>query len=137
MNNDRKSLSRPLVCKIVDRSKLSKKGEKMIQNEVANLTLIQSKGVIKMYKTYKSPISYYIFTEFCNGGDMRQLLLARGGKFSLEESRKLIKKVVKGIYDMHQVGIVHRDIKLANILINFKGPISVNGIILTEEDICG
>ena len=39
---------KPLVCKIIDRSKLSMRTERMIKNEIGNLQLINSPGVIHM-----------------------------------------------------------------------------------------
>ncbi len=38
----------PLVCKIIDRSKISMRTEYMIRNEIGNLHLINSPGVIHM-----------------------------------------------------------------------------------------
>jgi len=38
----------PLVCKMVERSKLSMRAERMIKNEIANLGLVNSKSVINM-----------------------------------------------------------------------------------------
>ncbi len=39
---------KPLVCKVIDRSKLSIRTERMIKNEIGNLQLINSPGVIHM-----------------------------------------------------------------------------------------
>lgn len=39
---------KPLVCKLIDRSKLSMRTEHMIRNEIGNLHLINSPGVINM-----------------------------------------------------------------------------------------
>lgn len=115
----------PLVCKVIERAALSEKGEKMVKNEIANLELVESDGVIRLFKTFKTSTHFYIMTEFCNGGDVSELLEARGGKISEAEARILISKVAYGLSDMHDAGVMHRDLKLANILLNFKGGIKL------------
>jgi serine/threonine protein kinase len=51
----------------------------MIKNEIANLQLIKSTEVIQMTQFYKTHQAYYIFSEYCNGGDVSQLLKAKKG----------------------------------------------------------
>lgn len=115
---------RPLVCKVVEREALSAKGEKMIKNEILNLQLIDSPNVIQLLKTFKTATHYYIITELCNGGDVSQLLAAKGGQGLPEYvARSILSKIACGLEDMHTACVLHRDIKLPNILINFECPV--------------
>jgi serine/threonine-protein kinase ULK/ATG1 len=126
-----------LVCKIIEREALSAKGEKMIKNEILNLQMIdQSEGVITLVKTFKTSSHYYLITELCNGGDVSQLLAARGGRLSESVARLILSKIAVGLDDLHSAGILHRDIKLPNILLNFEAPVALeNGDVLTQEDL--
>ena len=56
--------------------------------------------------------------EYANGYDLAVLLKARG-KIRQEEARIIIRQVVQGIKDVWSLGIIHRDMKLANILLHF------------------
>ena len=56
--------------------------------------------------------------EYANGYDLAVLLKVRG-TIRQEEARLIIKQLVQGINDVWSLGIVHRDIKLANILLHF------------------
>ena len=56
--------------------------------------------------------------EYANGYDLGILLKARG-HISQEEARIIIRQVVSGIRDVWSLNIIHRDMKLANILIHF------------------
>lgn len=56
--------------------------------------------------------------EYANGYDLAHLLKARG-RIRQEEARIIIRQVVSGIKDVWSMGIIHRDIKLANILLHF------------------
>ena len=95
-----------------------------------------SNGVIRSSKTYKTHKSYYIITDFCNGGDLNQLLEAKGGSLTEEETRIVMKKIVRGLSIIHARGIVHRDLKLANIFLDFKCPLKLsNGKVLSHDDL--
>jgi serine/threonine-protein kinase ULK/ATG1 len=124
-----------LVCKVIDRATLSVKGEKMIKNEILNLQMIDnSDGVITLVNSVKTPSHYYIITDLCNGGDVSQLLAARGGKLPESVARKILSQVAVGLDDMHTAGVLHRDIKLPNILLNFQCPIQMpDGGQVTQE----
>lgn len=54
----------------------------MIKNEIGNLQLINSPGVIHMTQFYKTHQAYYIFSDYCNGGDASQLMAAKGGSLT-------------------------------------------------------
>ena len=92
----------------------------MIQNEIENLSMIKSPHVISMKKYYKTHSQYYIFTEVCNGGDLSLLKKSRpSGRIREEECRIIMKKLVSGLRDLYEHDIVHRDLKLSNVLLNF------------------
>jgi serine/threonine protein kinase len=75
--------------------------------------------VIALEKIYKTHSNYYIFTSLCNGGDLNMLKKARGS-LTEHESRLIMKQLVQGLKDLFESDIVHRDLKLANIMLNFK-----------------
>jgi len=111
------------VCKLIERKKLSSRGEQLIKNEISNLQMIQSKGVIQLAQFYKTHQAYYIFCDYCNGSDLSQIIRAKGGFLCEEAARLIFSKIVRGVDDLHSAGIIHRDIKAPNILIDFKSPI--------------
>ena len=56
----------------------------------------------------------YIITEYCNGGDLKSLMI-REGHFDEESARKVVLGVYEGLRYLAEENIVHRDIKTANI----------------------
>lgn len=57
--------------------------------------------------------------EFCNGGDLKGYIQARGGYLMEEEARLILRQIVAGVSDIKTQLVMHRDLKPANILIHF------------------
>lgn len=57
--------------------------------------------------------------QYCNGGDLDELRELRG-RFSEQEARYFLSQIIKGFQAINKMNVVHRDLKLANILVNFK-----------------
>lgn len=126
-----------MACKIISREKLQNaKQEEFVKNEIRNLSLVKSQNVIQLNKTYKTHSSIYIFTELCNGGDVSSLIESRGS-LTESEARLIMRKLVNGLKDLFESDIVHRDLKLPNVLLNFKfkDSLSINGQEYTEFDL--
>jgi serine/threonine-protein kinase len=62
----------------------------------------------------------YLVQEFLDGGDLRQLLNARG-RLSPEEAAAIVAQVARGLAVAHQRGVYHRDVKPGNILLALQG----------------
>jgi serine/threonine protein kinase len=62
-------------------------------------------------------------------------MAAKGGKLREEEARVILSKIVAGVEDLHSAHILHRDLKLPNILIHFKTPLKIGDMELTQEDL--
>ena len=57
--------------------------------------------------------------QYCNGGDLDDLRQLRG-RFSEQEARYFISQVLRGFKAINSMNVLHRDLKLANILVHFK-----------------
>lgn len=62
------------ACKVVERKNLCQYKESLIVSEISNQDSISSNFVVKMCKAIKTDARYYIFMEYCNGGDLKQLM---------------------------------------------------------------
>ena len=65
--------------------------------------------------------------EHCNGGDVDSFVKARLGYLPEIEARLILKQLVQGLVAIKAHNVMHRDLKLNNILMNFPN--------LTKEDI--
>jgi serine/threonine-protein kinase ULK/ATG1 len=66
----------------------------------------------------KSRSSFYIVLEYCNAGDLGSLMRFHE-RLGEDEAREVISQLVEGMSHLHSLGIIHRDLKLNNILLNF------------------
>lgn len=67
----------------------------------------------------------YLILELLRGGDLLDALtLAPEGRYSEGDARTIFQQLVEGVAYMHSMGVVHRDLKLDNLLLARKGDIS-------------
>ena len=65
-----------------------------------------------MRKAIKTDSRYYIFMEYCNGSDLKELMELKRWKVSPQVIQKILFQLVNGFYDMMRELVIHRDLKL-------------------------
>ena len=112
------------ATKRMDRAEFDKPdNNKRLLNEISILQKISHKNIVKLIEVKKTKSHIYIVTEFCNGGsltdNLNKYVQIHRKAFSEEIVQYLMKQIVSAIYYLHMNKIVHRDLKLDNILLNF------------------
>lgn len=64
--------------------------------------------------------NYYILLELCEGGEIYNKIKAKG-KLSEDEVRNYGFQFAQGLKYMHDNNIMHRDLKLSNLLLTEQG----------------
>ncbi|XP_024858279.1 serine/threonine-protein kinase 33 isoform X2 [Kryptolebias marmoratus] len=88
----------------------------MVENEIIVLRSVNHAHIIYLEAIYTSPLMIYLVTELCEGGDLKQLLQQKN-VFTEDETRKIIFCLADAVAYLHKSGIIHRDLKLENILV--------------------
>ena len=57
--------------------------------------------------------------EYCNGGNLEELMEAKGYKVTGELIQMIMRQLITGVNDMMAVNVIHRDLKLENIMLHF------------------
>ena len=99
------------------------RARKYLENEINILKEIDHPNIIKLVEVKETTQFYYLVMELCNGGGLSECLEEYQKKykkpFPEETVQFLMKQIVGGINYLHKRNILHRDIKLDNILVNF------------------
>ncbi|KAG8530757.1 uncharacterized protein KY384_004114 [Bacidia gigantensis] len=124
--------------------KVLRKADMVAKNQVTNVKAEraimmwqgESDFVAKLYWTFSSKDYLFLVMEYLNGGDCAALVKVLG---CLPEdwAKKYIAEVVQGIEHLHSRGIVHRDIKPDNLLIDPKGHLKLTDFGLSRMGLIG
>ena len=102
----------------------SEKVRKYFQNEINILQIIHHKNIMNLIELKQTHNNYYLVCELCNGGSLTECLdkyrKMNRKPFSEEIVQYLMRQIVEAIKYLHSCHIIHRDLKLDNILVNFE-----------------
>ncbi|WPK27506.1 hypothetical protein PUMCH_004897 [Australozyma saopauloensis] len=118
------------AVKVVDIDKISDVHK--IFSEVHTLVNIRSQYLNQCYGTFMENTCIWIVLEYCAGGLCHDLLV-HFRKIPEDKTCYLIKGVLLGVEYLHEMKIVHRDIKLANILLTEKGHVKLGDFGVSSE----
>lgn len=90
-----------------------------MMREIGLMGEIHSPHVVSLMTSTKTVNSYYLVMELLNGGDLSNYVKERGGYLKEQEARLIIKQVVEGLTAIKKSNVMHRDLKLPNIMVNF------------------
>ena len=112
------------ATKKIDKKFVSRpKAKKYLDNEILILKEVDHPNIIKLYEVKETTQFFYLIMELCNGGSLSDRLEEHIKKykrpFSEETVQYLMKQIMSAINYLHLKNILHRDIKLDNILVNF------------------
>ncbi|KAK8259219.1 hypothetical protein V6Z12_D13G041900 [Gossypium hirsutum] len=77
-------------------------------------------NLVKFYDAFEDHDNVYIVMEFCEGGELLDRILARGGKYSEDDAKTVMVQILNVVAFCHLQGVVHRDLKPENFLYTSK-----------------
>ncbi|KZT42899.1 kinase-like protein [Sistotremastrum suecicum HHB10207 ss-3] len=124
--------------------KVLKKSDMIAKNQITNVKAermilmkqAESPFVVKLYFTFQSKDNLYLVMEYLNGGDCAALIKTIGA-LPEEWARNYIAEVTLGLEYLHQRGVVHRDLKPDNLLIDEHGHLKLTDFGLSRIGLLG
>ena len=96
---------------------------KYLVNEIQILRELDHPNIVKFVEIKKTKNHYYIIMEYCNGGELCKALEKYMDKhdkpFTQEMVQHLMRQIINAFKYIHGKNIIHRDIKLENILLHY------------------
>ena len=103
--------------------KMDADAQKNFRRELQNLHNLQHPNIIKILDYINNKTTNYIILEYCNGGNLSDYIrrYMNINRQPLNEFfiQKILRQIAPAMEYMHSKNIIHRDIKLENILLNF------------------
>lgn len=94
--------------------------QKRIRNEATLQQNIRSPHTVQCFGYREKSPEFWLNLELCNGGELQHYVDRRpNGTVSEAEAIHIIKQIVAGLDAMKQFDVVHRDLKLENVLIHY------------------
>ena len=97
---------------------------KKIQSETELMKRFNHKNITKILEVFNDEEYMLIVMEYINGGNLFSFVKKRR-KLSEKMARFLFRQIILGIHHIHSKNVVHRDIKLENILIDFNNNVKI------------
>ena len=113
------------VTKVYEREEIEQKEMKRyLENEIISLKNLEHPNIIKLYDIKKSKKHFFLIFEYCNGGTLSEALEKYMEKFGNPFPEEIIQYLMRQIIDafkyIHGKRIMHKNIKLENILLNYE-----------------
>ncbi|WCJ24037.1 Calcium-dependent protein kinase family protein [Euphorbia peplus] len=80
--------------------------------------------IIQLYNAYEDDAYLHMVVELCSGQDLHDLIITNG-VLTENEARLLFIQLMKAISHCHNYGVVHRDIKPDNILLDSRNSVKL------------
>ena len=106
---------RDVAIKKISKAALTLEDLSLIQTEVDTLKVCQHPYVVKLYEIIETYNEVNIVLEYCELGNLYYYLSKNKFILSEEQIATYIHNISKAVYSMHNLGIIHRDLKLSNI----------------------
>ena len=98
-----------------------------IMDEIEILKNLDHPDIVRITEFYNTESSYYIINEYCRYGELYDQVTK---EFSETQIAVMFRQILSGIAYLHSNNIIHRDLKLENILIN-----DIEKSMTTNEDL--
>lgn len=98
------------------KNKMGQEEMESVQNEISIMKTLDHPNVVSLIETYESEVHYCLVMELMQGNDLYERLCIKGS-FGEKEVHAMMVPVFDAVIYCHSQGIVHRDIKLENLLL--------------------
>ena len=114
------SLDRKVAIKQI-RAELANQPDfvRRFETEAQTVAALEHPHIVPLYDYWREPDSAFLVMRYVAGGSLESEVLARG----LDEPslRRLVEQVGSALHTAHRAGVIHRDVKSANVLVDGDG----------------
>jgi len=127
------------AAKIIKKTAIkTKKDADTVKKEVNLMKALNGHpNILHMFEVLEDAEKFYLILELAAGGDLFDKIISMGG-FTEDQARVYFQQIVSGLRHCHDKGIIHRDMKPENLLLDANGALKISDFglsntILTSE----
>ncbi|XP_050232722.1 CDPK-related kinase 5-like isoform X1 [Mercurialis annua] len=111
-----------VAVKVIPKSKMTTAiAVEDVRREVKILRTLGGHGnLVQFYDSFEDVDNVYIVMELCEGGELLDKILSRGGKYPEDDAKSVLVQILNVVSFCHLQGVVHRDLKPENFLYTSK-----------------
>ncbi|XP_075456642.1 NUAK family SNF1-like kinase 1 [Ascaphus truei] len=95
-----------------------------IRREIEIMSSLSHPHIISIYEVFENKDKIVIIMEYASKGELYDYISERR-RLSERETRHFFRQIVSAVHHCHKNGVVHRDLKLENILLDENGNIKI------------
>ncbi|KAI5963264.1 CDC15 [Candida pseudojiufengensis] len=89
----------------------------VLMGEIDLLKILKHPNIVKYHGFVKDNYSLNVILEYCSKGSLRQLYKKQKVGFPEPQVIGYVREILRGLSYLHEQGVVHRDVKAANVLL--------------------
>jgi len=124
------------AIKVLPKSKLGNNSYlERFQREAKAIASLNHPNIVRAYDINNEKDTHYLVMEYVEGADM-QNLVRKHGPLPYAVAADYVAQAARGLHHAHEAGLIHRDVKPANLLVNKEGVVKVLdlGLALFSEE---
>ena len=121
-----------VAIKVIQKTNESSSSLKEWTQEVNRLKTVNHPNIVKLLEVIDTEEALFIVMEYISGGDLFIYLEAKG-RVTEGEARGLSRQLLSALQHCHQRGVVHRDLKLGNLLLDANNNAKISDFGLSNQ----
>jgi serine/threonine-protein kinase ULK/ATG1 len=110
-----------IAVKVIDRQSLTAEHQSRLEQEILCQRSVESEYVVKLLDVQKTDHNFYLILEYCEGGDLGEFV-RKNGPVDEQYAQTWVQQLARGLRSLQEKSIIHRDLKLSNILMTEASP---------------
>jgi len=107
-----------VAMKFIDKVNFVGPEASSVYEEIKLMKSIKHKNIVKLIDVIETSTVLCIVMEYCENGELYDLIVDNFQNFALEDKKKIFKELVEAVKYLHEHNISHRDLKVENVLLD-------------------
>ena len=120
-------MGRIVAVKVLPRSKSTPEAIANFRREIRTQAQLDHENLVRAFDAGQDGNVHFLVTEYVPGTDLRKLIRANG-PLSMQQASSVISQAARGLGHAHGRGLIHRDVKPANVLVSPDGRVKVSDL---------